>query len=45
MIKGIFNKYCLENNELLFIIAVIFIIIMILLTIYYVHKELKNEDN
>ena len=45
MIKWIYNRLCLENNELLFIIAVIFIIVIFILTIFLVRKELKDESN
>ena len=42
MIKWIYNNVYLENQDLLFYIAMGVIISIILITIYLVHKELKK---
>ena len=44
MIKWIYNNVYLENKDLLFIICVIILIMIIILTFYFVGKELKNES-
>ncbi len=44
MIKWVFNNYYLEGRDTLFYIAVGVLLLIILLTIYFVCKELKNEN-
>ncbi len=45
MIRWIYNNVYLENQELLFYIAIAIIVLIILITIYLVRKELKNVHN
>ena len=45
MIRWIYNNAYLENQELLFYIAIAIIVLIILITIYLVRKELKNVHN
>ncbi len=45
MIKYIFNEKVIKENELLFWIYLLFIIIAILLTIYIGYKEIKKHEN
>ena len=44
MIRWIYNSVYLDNKELLFYISVAVIILIILITIYFVCKELHNES-
>ena len=40
----VFNSNYINNNELLFYIYVLTMLIIMILTIVFVKKELKNED-
>lgn len=40
----VFNSNYISNNELLFYIYVLTMLIIMILTIVFVKKELKNED-
>lgn len=44
MIKWIYNNFFIKDNELLFYIYLISILLIIILTIYLVVKELKNVN-
>ena len=45
MIKWIYNDIFLEKQETLFVISMIIIIMIIISTIYLVHRELKNSKS
>ena len=40
-----FKNYFIKNNELLFYIFIISMIVIIALTIYWVIKEIKKNEN
>ena len=44
MIDWIFNWIYVSSNERLFIYCLIFLLLIILITIYLVVKELKNKN-
>lgn len=44
MIKCIYNSYFIKGNEILFYTYLLIIVLIILLTIYFVVKELKNVN-
>ena len=44
MIEWIYNNYFIKGNEILFCAFSIIIILIILLSIYFVVKELKNVN-
>jgi hypothetical protein len=45
MVKWYFQNYFLENKELLFYVGVGIILLIIIITIYLVCKELKNDNS
>ena len=45
MIKWIYNDIFLEKQETLFVISMIIIIMIIISTIYLVHRELKKSKS
>lgn len=42
--KYIYNNLYISNNEMIFYIYLAFMIIIMILTIIFVKKELKNEN-
>ena len=43
MINWYFQNYFLENKDLLFYVCIGILLLIILLTIYFVKKELKDD--
>ena len=44
MVKWIYEDNYLENKDMLFIICSIIIIVMIVITFYFVFKKVKRND-